>query len=103
MLLFLDNDLAQDFTQGELTHAIGLANSLAIILQSHSLVFQIELQHLLGVTGGLDFFGPNLRPAAEIIDLACDFESMRELLPRVSFQFFRDIRVRSTFERLTID
>src|SRR6202521_5330479 len=69
VVLFVDQDLANLFAHGIFSQLLALADSLAIIANSFSFVFEIELQHLFGFFRRPDALGLHRWHTPEIINL----------------------------------
>jgi len=57
VLLFLHDDFAEHFAERKFSHLLGLPDALAVGEDRHALVFEIEAQHVLGLSESFTVFG----------------------------------------------
>ena len=103
MFLFLDDDFAQGFGEGEFAHGFGLADALAIVGDGFAFVIQIEAEHVLGFVGHFDWLGRGDGRAAEVIDLLGDFEGVIEFFGSVGFEFASDVGEGGAFDHFAVN
>ena len=91
VVLFLDDDAAEEFGESVVTEGFGLLDALAVVLDGVSLVIEVEAQHLFGFVGEFDGLGGCGGHATKVVDLIGEDHGVLELFSGVELELGGDI------------
>ncbi len=102
VFLFLDDDGADLFAEGEFAEGFGLADALAVVADGFDFVVEVEAEHVFGFVGNFDGFGGDDGGAAEVIDLFGDDEGVGKFFGGVGFELAGDVHKLSALHGLAV-